>query len=285
MGAVVGLLLSVGLLLVVAAFSNQSQRSPVPAKTGMFSRLAQQSGIPQLNGSRLIAVCASIGFVCSVLTLMLTALPVVALLAGIASGFIPIALIRRRVRIRQGRLRQVWPDAIDALLSAVRAGYSLAESVCELGEKGPAALQPAFADFAGNYRVSGSFEDSLRLLTDALADPIADRVSAALLVAHQVGGHDFGSVLRTLSSLLREDARVRGEIEARQSWTVNAARLAVAAPWITLAMLSSRPAALQAYRSAQGAAVLLAAAVLSVLAYRVMIWIGRLPAERRLVNQ
>ena len=77
---------------------------------------------------------------------------------------------------------------------------------------------------------------------------------------------------------------MRGEIEARQSWTVNAARLAVAAPWLTLALLVTRPAALQAYRSAQGAIVLLCAAGVSLVAYRIMIWIGRLPQERRLAG-
>ena len=40
---------------------------------------------------------------------------------------------------------------------------------------------------------------------------------------------------------LREDARTRAELETRQSWTVNAARLAVAAPWAVLAMLSTNP--------------------------------------------
>lgn len=254
------------------------------SRTRDLDRLAQQSGIAQLSGSRLLVVCASVGLICLVLILLVTALPVVALLAGMASGFIPIALIKRRVRIRQRELRKVWPDAIDALLASVRAGYSLPESVCALADAGPNALRTAFAEFAGNYRVAGTFEESLHVLTDTLADPIADRVSSALVVAHHVGGGDLGSVLRTLSSLLREDARVRGELEARQSWTINAARLAVAAPWITLAMLSTRPAALLSYRSLQGAIVLLCAAALSILAYRIMIWIGRLPDDRRLLD-
>ena len=42
-------------------------------------------------------------------------------------------------------------------------------------------------------------------------------------MARQVGGSELGRLLRTLSAFLRADARTRGEIEARQSWTVNAA--------------------------------------------------------------
>ena len=54
-------------------------------------------------------------------------------------------------------------------------------------------------------------------------------------MAREVGGTDLGRLLRTLSAFLREDARTRAELETRQGWTVNAARLAVAAPWIVLA--------------------------------------------------
>jgi len=105
---------------------------------------------------------------------------------------------------------------------------------------------------------------------------------AALRIARDVGGSDLGVVLRTLSALLRENARMRGEIEARQSWTVSAAKLAVAAPWVTLALLCTRPDAVRAYSSAGGAGVLLLAAALSFIAYRVMLRIGRLPAEPRM---
>ncbi|MEK8228443.1 hypothetical protein NKG05_24035 [Oerskovia sp. M15] len=47
----------------------------------------------------------------------------------------------------------------------------------------------------------------------------------------------------------REDA---GELEARQSWTVNGARVAVAGPWVVLALLATRLETAQAYNSLQG---------------------------------
>jgi tight adherence protein B len=91
-------------------------------------------------------------------------------------------------------------------------------------------------------------------------------------------------LLRTLSAFLREDARTRGELESRQSWTVSAARLAMAAPWILLALLALRPEAVAAYNSAAGAAVLLVGAAVSIAAYRVMLRIGRLPEEARVLR-
>lgn len=284
MGALIGLLLGAGVLLVIVGFTQPSRPIQVRVKSQYFTRLAQQSGIPRLTGFALMGLCIASSVIAAVLVVLITAVPMVALIAALASGWIPILLIRRRGQIHQKAVRKAWPDVVDSLLSAVRAGLSLPEAVCELGVKGPLALRVQFAEFTADYRASGSFIESLNALGAQLADPIADRVIAALRIAREVGGNDLGSVLRTLSMLLREDARVRGEIEARQSWTINAARLAVAAPWITLALLSTRPEAMRAYNSASGAVVLIAASALSFIAYRSMMLVSRLPTEPRLVK-
>jgi tight adherence protein B len=145
-------------------------------------------------------------------------------------------------------------------------------------------LRPAFTEFAEGYRASGRFQECLDRLKDRLADPVADRLVESLRIAREVGGSDLGRLLRTLSRFLREDARTRAEMEARQSWTVNAARLAVAAPWIVLGLLATRPESLQAYARPSGAVVLLVGAAMTALAYRLMVAIGRLPEEDRVLR-
>ncbi len=76
----------------------------------------------------------------------------------------------------------------------------------------------------------------------------------------------------------------RGELEARQSWTVNGARLAAAGPWVVLAFLATRPETARAYDSAAGVAVLLGGAACSLIAYRLMVRLGRLPEEGRVLR-
>jgi tight adherence protein B len=98
-----------------------------------------------------------------------------------------------------------------------------------------------------------------------------------------VGGSDLGRLLRTLSAFLRDELRVRTELETRQGWVANAAKLAVAGPWILLALLSFRSASIQAYQQPSGIAVLLVGAAVSVVAYRVMVRLGRLPEDERVL--
>ncbi|MCW2528246.1 MAG: Type secretion system protein TadB, partial [Pseudonocardiales bacterium] len=196
----------------------------------------------------------------------------------------PAAVVSRLRQKRQGTLRELWPEAIDNLASAIRAGMSLPEGVAGLAVRGPEPLRPAFARFGSSYRATGRFNPCLDALKADLADPVADRVCETLRVAREVGGSDLGSVLRTLSELLRIDGRTRGELETRQGWTVNAARLAVAAPWIVLLMLGSQSGTLTSFDSSGGVALLAIGAAVCVVAYRVMLRIGRLPEEPRVLR-
>ena len=118
----------------------------------------------------------------------------------------------------------------------------------------------------------------------SLADPTGDRIVESLRLARDVGGTDLGRLLRTLSAFLREDARTRAELETRQGWAVNGARLAVAAPWLLLGALSLNPHAVHAYNSAAGVFVLAIGGGISIVAYRMMIRIGRLPVEERVLR-
>jgi tight adherence protein B len=91
-------------------------------------------------------------------------------------------------------------------------------------------------------------------------------------------------MLRSLSGFLRDDSRTRSELESRQSWTVNGARLAVAAPWLVLLFLSFQQEVIRRYSSAEGMVVLVTGAAACLVAYRLMVRIGRLPDERRVLS-
>ena len=145
-------------------------------------------------------------------------------------------------------------------------------------------LRPPFARFAAQYRSSGRFAACLDRLKDDLADPVGDRIVETLRVAREVGGSDLGRVLRTLSTFLREDARARAELETRQGWVVQAARLAVAAPWVVLLLLATQSTTLDAYDSPLGTAILLIGGAVCLVAYRVMLQIGRLPEDVRVLQ-
>jgi tight adherence protein B len=211
-----------------------------------------------------------------------TAWPVAACF-GLFALWLPLTLLKWQARRRLALHRELWPDAVDHLRSAIRAGLPLAEALIQLGHKGPEPLRPVFVDFAADYRSGGSFDCSLDRLKARLSDPIADRIVESLRLARQVGGSDLGRLLGTLAEFLRESGRTRSELEARQSWTINGARLAVAAPWAVLLLLTGRPEAMAAYAQPIGLTVLGGGLVVSVVCYRLMLRVGSLPREERVL--
>lgn len=286
-GAGWGLVLGLGLACIWWSFWPQPPRSQAQPTATVLTRLDDDlvlAGVRSFRWPGLLAVCLIAGLVILVLALALTRVPAVSVAFAVMAAWAPLAVVRARARKQRSRLRDVWPDAVDHIASGVRAGLSLPEALIQLGHRGPAELRPAFEAFGHDYRASGRFTDSLDRLKERLADPVADRLVEAVRLAREVGGSDLGRVLRALSTFLREDARSRAELEARQSWTVNAARLAMVAPWIVLLLMATRGTALQAYREPTGVIILIIGAVLSVVAYQVMTRIGRLPEEQRVLR-
>jgi tight adherence protein B len=286
MGVVLGLLLGAGLSCVWwSMWSDPTPRGP--RRDGWAARtqdLLVQAGAPQVTPGALAVTSAGFGVLVLLVGIAMTRAPAIAACFAVMAAAAPSMLVRGRARRRRTQLRDVWPEVVDHLGSGIRAGLSLPEALGQLGDRGPVELREPFAAFAEDYRATGRFGECLDSLKQRLADPVADRIVEALRLTRDVGGTDLGRLLRTLSGFLREDARTRGELEARQSWTVYAARLAVAAPWIILALLGTRPEAAQAYNSLTGLVVLLIGAGCSVVAYALMIRIGRLPDDPRVLR-
>ncbi|MBX3067409.1 MAG: type II secretion system F family protein [Cryobacterium sp.] len=284
MSLLLGLALATGILLAISPrlWPNRGHFSVANRRFNSRLRvMLNQAHLTSLGVGGLICAMIAIAFVSAAITFLV--LPVVGLVivVAVAASTVPLVVVRHRARTNQRNSRQAWPDVIDQLVSAVRSGMSLPESVGSLAHVGPEATRLDFAQFKADYDATGNFDRSVVALKSRLADPVADRLLETLRMARKVGGTELPNLLRTLSASLRQEIAIRGEIEARQSWIVNAARIGAIAPWIILGLLATRPQAIAAYNSVSGLAVILGGVVVTVIAYYAMIAIARIPQERR----
>ena len=251
----VGLVLGLGLFCIWWAFWEREEVPAGPRPLGPMDRLNDeiaQAGYTALTPGNIVTASAVAGLgVLAVVFGATRTLPVALCFAAMAA-YAPLAVVRMRARSRRASLRDLWPDVVDNIASAVRAGMALPESLIQLSVRGPEELRPAFAAFAQDYRTSGRFQESLDLLKVRLADPVADRIVESLRIAREVGGSDLGRL--------------------------------PAAPWLVLAMMSTRAESIRAYNSPGGVLVLGIGAGVSILAYRIMVRIGRLPEEERVLR-
>lgn len=283
MTVLLGIVLAAGLLLVASPWlwPSAGPRPRAEPRDGAASRLLESAGFSRVPPRVLVIGCVAAGVVAAAIAWLLTAIPVLAVLALIAGAAAPIVWLRGRraalVRARRG----LWPDVCDLLIASVRAGMALPDAVASLTDSAPAALRPAFAGFARDIAASGHFESSIDRLKSSLADPLGDRIIETLRMARQVGGTELVPVLRALSTSVRAEAALRGEVESRQSWTRGAAVLGVVAPWVILGLLAMRPEGAVAYSRPEGVVLIVVGAIVSIVAYRLMVRVGRLPEPRR----
>jgi tight adherence protein B len=239
------------------------------------------AGIPGVSVVIVLAVSLVLAALAAALAQAVFGVPLLTMISALlGAGVVPL-VIRSRANRRRASNRAIWPDVVDHLVSSVRAGMNLPDSIGALADLGPVATRAAFAGFDDEFRRTGDFGSALDALKARLADPVADRILETLRMAREVGGTDLTAVLRGLASYLREDAALRAEVIARQGWIRNAALLGVAAPWLLLCVLATRPETLASYDSPAGTVLILCGVAVTLVAYRLMLGLGRLPEERR----
>ena len=284
MTLLLGCALGLGLLLIASAFLwPAALRMPhgSPRMALALTEQMRQAGLRNVPLPVFVAVSVVIGTAVAALVFVVVPVIALAIAAGVVALALPTVIIGWKARGQRRARRALWPDVVDHLVSATRSGMALPDSVAALAHTGPAATRSAFAAFRADYEATGNFGRCLDGVKEQLADPIADRILETLRMSRDVGGTELPSVLRALAAHLRQDSAIRGEVEARQSWVLNAARLGAVAPWVILALLSTRPEAAASYNSSAGVALIIGGFIATLVAYRIMVALARLPEERR----
>lgn len=282
MSAVVALLLGLGVFLVYDGLTRRRGATPRRRRRRLAEFLAS-CGAAHVRPVQFLGAGVALAVTAGAATIAVIGSLAVASIAAVAAGVAPATYYRRRRRTLRADRRRAWPEAVDLLAGAVRAGDTLPVAIGVVAERGPTPLRPVFGAVVRDHRVSGDLVGALDRMGATVADPVADRVVRTLVLAHRVGGRELGRLLRTLAEFLREDLANRREIASRQSWTVVAARVSAAAPWLVLLLVAGRPQGARAFDSAGGVVVLAAGAAVTVVGYRLMLRIGRLPEEPRVL--
>ena len=144
MAAMLGMLAGAGLLLIWWSAWEQpkaARRRPAPSR---LEDLLRTAGIERVSGPGLLASCLGVGAFTTLVFFAVTRSWPIAGCFGLFGGWLPLAIVKWRARKRTAVLRQLWPDVVDHLRSAIRAGLSLPEALIQLGDKGPEELRHVF---------------------------------------------------------------------------------------------------------------------------------------------
>lgn len=209
---------------------------------------------------------------------------VVSLLAAGLGIVAPVAYVIRRHEHRRTAMQTAMVEAIGQLRDAIRTGLSVPEALVGLARGGPAVLRPELTTLVRETRLMG-FEWAVRAMQERLADPVFDVVATSLLLNDRLGGRNVSQVLDRLAHATRAQLRIHDELRALQARNVLSARIVAAVPVIVLvAIRQVNPAYLSLFDDWSGQ-LLLAGCLLSIfVGYAGMLWLTRLPTERRVLR-
>ena len=195
-----------------------------------------QAGL-QVKPGKLVLIIgvAALGTYVVVLQLYQTAL--LALGAGIAGGFLPILVVSvlRRRRLRQ--FEKHFPEAIDLLGRAVRAGHAFSTGLEMIGKELPEPVSGEFRTAFEEQNLGLPLREALLNLIERV--PIIDvRFFVTALIVQKDTGGNLAEILDNLSHTIRERFKILGEVRVRTAQGRLTAAILIGLPPFMLFLLN-----------------------------------------------
>jgi tight adherence protein B len=173
-------------------------------------RLIQRAGLSLTVGT-LLLLCAVAGLAAYALVLWVTRLPYLALLAGALSLFLPIGVIRFMAKRRVGQFEEQFPEAIDLLSRALKAGHAFTTGLSMVADEMADPVGSEFRLAFDRQNFGMPLPDALRSLGERVPLLDARFFVTAVLTQREAGGN-LSEVLDNLAAVIRERFRVKRQV-------------------------------------------------------------------------
>lgn len=238
--------------------------------TQRLNLFIQQSAVRMTAGMLLTLSFLAVWLV--FLTCLVLALPVLlALMFGLLAGSIPfiaIAIVRQR---RFLRFEELFPDAIDLLGRAVRAGHAFTTGLDLIAKELPPPVSEEFGRTYEQQNLGLPLRDALQNMTKRM--PLADvRIFITALLIQRESGGNLAEILDNLAYVIRERFKLMRQIRVYTAQGRLSLYLLVAVPPIMGVMVYflNREYIMRLFIDPLGHAFLIAGVILQVLGYFVI---------------
>lgn len=203
--------------------------------TRRLRRLLAQAGMQMKLGKLVLftLVLAAAGYVAA---RVLLGNPLMAAPAALAGAFLPLSVVLFKRWRRMRAFERNFPEAIDLLGRALRAGHAFTTGLEMIGKELPEPV-------SGEFRVTFEEQNFGLPLKDALLN-LAERMPlidvqffvTALLIQKETGGN-LAEILDNLSRVIRERFKILGEVRIRTAQGRLTAGILISLPPAMIVML------------------------------------------------
>lgn len=157
-------------------------------------------------------------------------------LFGLVAGVLPYLQISRLARKRTQAFEQQFPDALDLLIRALRAGHSFSVGLQMVGDELPDPIGREFALIADEIQLGKDARGALANLVYRVDAPDLPFFIVAVTMQQETGSN-LAEVLENLSEVIRERFKLYGKVRSLTAMGRASANLLAAWPPIMVGAL------------------------------------------------
>ena len=160
---------------------------------------------------RLLGIAVAVGVAGAFLLAWLSPLWVVTVPLGLAAGWLPIAFVRFRAERRVRKFEEQFPEAIELIARALRAGHAMTTGLALVAEELPDPVGGEFRLVYDRQNFGMSMPDALRLFAQRV--PLLDaRFFVTAVLTQRESGGNLAEILDNLGDVIRQRFRVKRQI-------------------------------------------------------------------------
>ena len=198
------------------------------ARVSAMQEALTQAGM-KFRAGNFLALCMIFGIATGIVVLILSKNPAVGWAALIIGSFLPYAVVSYRRQKRFEKIEELFPEAIDTLARAVRAGHAFTTALEMISNEISEPLASEFRKLYEEQKFGMPVRDALMNLTQRV--PLVDVkfFVTAVMLQRETGGN-LAEILDNLSYVIRERFKIQRQV-----------RVHTAQGRLTMALLMAMP--------------------------------------------
>jgi tight adherence protein B len=177
-----------------------------------LKQLLERSGLPMTVGV-LVLLTVFVAVTTMAVSLFLSPYKTPALVLGLLAGTVPYLFVRHKAKKRLALFEEQFPEAIDMIARALRAGHALPTALQLASEEVPDPVGGEFRLLFEKQNFGLSMTDALREFGDRTPLLDARFFVTAVQTQREMGGN-LSEVLDRLAAVIRERFKVKRQVRA-----------------------------------------------------------------------
>lgn len=239
---------------------------------GRMASLIAQSG-SRVSASAVVIASILCGLTCALTSWVLVPFIGAPIAAAVLGACVPLAVLRHRRTRRLKRFEEQFPEALDLLSRAIRAGHAFTTAMGMVASEAPDPTGPEFRKTFDEQNFGLPLKDALHNLTARV--PLLDVkfFVTAVLIQHETGGN-LSEILENLATVVRERFKVLRQVRVHTAHGRFTGYVLIALPAaLAVALMLINPEHMSLlFTERMGHVMLTIAVVLQVIGF---IWIKR----------